>query len=126
LFHDANQLLAAGQRFVAAAEQLTDRLVEAAPVRGDDPAAHVVTVRAGQIPVEDHHVIPGQRQALDRAVAVEDHVDRHPLAAQPGSDRAGQNSRSPQPPGRASHQRCQAGGGNQVSSGGTGLTPPPA
>jgi hypothetical protein len=30
LFHDANQLLVAGQRFVTAAEQLTDRLVEAA------------------------------------------------------------------------------------------------
>jgi hypothetical protein len=30
LFHNANQLLAAGQRFVAAAERLTDRLVEAA------------------------------------------------------------------------------------------------
>ncbi|WP_460348474.1 hypothetical protein [Actinoallomurus acanthiterrae] len=30
LFHDANRLLAAGQRFVAATEQLTDRLVETA------------------------------------------------------------------------------------------------
>jgi hypothetical protein len=30
LFHDANQLLAASQRFVSAAEQITDRLVEAA------------------------------------------------------------------------------------------------
>jgi hypothetical protein len=30
LFHDANRLLAAGQRFVAASEQLTERLVEVA------------------------------------------------------------------------------------------------
>jgi hypothetical protein len=66
------------------------------------------------------------RQALDRAVAVEDHVDRHPLAAQPGSDRAGQNLEVLNHQDAHPHQRCQAGGGNQVSSGGTGLTPPPA
>lgn len=34
LFHDANRLLVAGQRFVAASEQLTDRLVEVAAAGG--------------------------------------------------------------------------------------------
>jgi len=34
LFHDANRLLAAGQRFVSAAEQLTDRLVEVVTTAG--------------------------------------------------------------------------------------------
>jgi hypothetical protein len=60
-------------------------------VGGDDPPAHVVAVRAGQVPVEDHHVVPGDCQMLQGGVAVADHVDRHPLAAQPGPDRAGQD-----------------------------------
>ena len=72
----------------SAAVSISTRL---AGVRGDDPPAHLVAVHAGQVPVEHHHVVPGDRQVLERVVAVEDHVDRHALAAQPGADRPGQD-----------------------------------
>jgi hypothetical protein len=50
-------------------------------VRGHDPPAHVVAVRARQVAVEHHDVVPGDREMLQRVVAVEDHVDRHAFAA---------------------------------------------
>ena len=70
-------------------------------------------VHAGQVPVEHHDVVAGRRQVLERVGAVEDHVDRHALAAQPGPDRAGQDlevlddqhSHASTMPGR----RCQPG-----------------
>lgn len=59
-------------------------------VRRDDLPADVVTVDAGQVPVQDHDVVARDRQAFGCIAAVEDHVDRHPLTTQPGRDGPGQ------------------------------------
>jgi hypothetical protein len=48
-------------------------------------------VGAGQVPVQHHHVVPGDGDALERVVPVERDVDRHALPAQPGPDRGGQD-----------------------------------
>ena len=58
---------------------------------GRDPAAHLVAVHAGQVPVEHDHVVTGDREMLERVVAVQHDVDRHALAAQPGADGPGQH-----------------------------------
>ena len=54
-------------------------------------AADIVAVDAGQIPVQDDHVVAGDREAHEGVGAVEYDIHRHALAAQPGSDRAGQD-----------------------------------
>ena len=77
-----------GRATVPAAVSISTRL---AACVGDDPPAHLVAVHAGQVAVEDHHVVAGDGQPLQRVVAVEDHVDGHALAAQPGADGAGQD-----------------------------------
>src|ERR1039458_4081780 len=46
---------------------------------------------AGEVSVEHHHVVAGDGQVRERVGAVQGHVDRDALAAQPGPDRAGQN-----------------------------------
>ena len=45
---------------------------------------------SGQIPVQYHHVVPGDGQVLERRGPVQDDVDRHALTTQPGGDRRGQ------------------------------------
>jgi hypothetical protein len=57
--------------------------------RGKDPA-DVIAVRAGQVPVQHHHVIAVDRCVIEGCVAVQGHVDGHALAAQPGGHRPGQ------------------------------------
>ena len=53
--------------------------------------ADLVAVHAGQVPVKHDHVVPGDGQVLERVVAVQGDVDRHPLPAQPGPDRPGEH-----------------------------------
>jgi hypothetical protein len=48
-------------------------------------------VYPGQVPVQHHDVVAGERQVLQRIVPVHDHVDGHALAAQPGPDGGGQH-----------------------------------
>src|ERR1019366_5136319 len=55
-----------------------------------DLPAHLVAGHAGQVSVQDHHVVAGDRQMTQRVVTVEDNIDRHTFAAKPGPDRAGQ------------------------------------
>ena len=59
-------------------------------VRGDLPA-DVVAVDAGQVAVENDHVVAGDRDPLQGFGAVRRDVDGHALAAQPGRDRPGQD-----------------------------------
>ena len=58
--------------------------------RGQGPA-DVVAGHAGQVPVQHHHVIAGDRQAFQGRGAIQGDVDGHPLPAQPGRHRAGQH-----------------------------------
>ena len=57
---------------------------------GGQGAADVIAVHAGQVPVQHHHVIAADRQPVEGGVAIEGHVDRHPVAAQARRDRLGQ------------------------------------
>jgi hypothetical protein len=58
---------------------------------GHGPSADFVAAGSGQVPVQHHDVIAGDGQMVERAVPVEDHVDRHALPAQSGPDRRGQD-----------------------------------
>ena len=53
--------------------------------------ADIVAMHAGQVPVQHHHVIAADRQALQGCGAVQGHVDSHSLSAQPGRQRRGQD-----------------------------------
>jgi hypothetical protein len=53
---------------------------------GDQGAAHVVSVDVGEVTVEHDHVVAGEGGVVEGVSAVEDHVDRHALAAQHGGD----------------------------------------
>jgi len=57
---------------------------------GDQRAADIVPVHAGNVTVEHHDVIRGQSHARQRLAPVERDVHRHALAAQDGRDRLGQ------------------------------------
>jgi hypothetical protein len=46
---------------------------------------------AARVPVEYHHVVPVDRHVLQGRPAVQGHVDGHPLPAQPGRPRRGQD-----------------------------------
>jgi hypothetical protein len=52
--------------------------------------ADVVTADAWQVAVENHHVVPGGSQPINGSVAIQYDVHGHPLATQPGADRASQ------------------------------------
>ena len=93
---------------------------------GVEQPADLVAVYSGQVAVQHHDVVPGERQMVERVVAVEDHVDRHALPAEPGPDGAGQDlevfndqhSHEPTMPGRRWRHGVSA-----VSLAGTVLTP---
>ena len=58
---------------------------------GDKGPADIIAGYAGQVPVQHHHVVAGDRQVVQGRGAVQGHVDGHPLPAQPGRDRRGQD-----------------------------------
>ncbi len=57
---------------------------------GDDAAADVISVGAGEVPVQDHDVVAVIAQPGQGVVAIEGEVHGHPVATQPGRDRSGQ------------------------------------
>ena len=57
---------------------------------GGQGAADLVAVGAGEIPVQHHHVVTAGPQASQGVVAVQRHVDDHPVAAQPRRHGPGQ------------------------------------
>ena len=57
---------------------------------GGQGTADLVAVGAGEVPVEDHDVVAAGAQAGQGVVAVQRHVDDHPVAAQPRRDGPGQ------------------------------------
>ena len=96
---------------------------------GDDLPADVVAVDAGQVPVEHDDVVAGDGEVLERVGAVQDDVDGHALAAQPGPDRPGQDlevldDKHPHEVLRAMAS-TPAVGVSPVSAADTGLTPAP-
>ncbi len=48
-------------------------------------------MHSGQVPVQHHHVVAGDREVLERGVPVQNDVDGHALAPKPGPDRLGQD-----------------------------------
>jgi hypothetical protein len=54
--------------------------------------AHPVAADAGQVPVQNDHVVAGQGHVVERVLPVKDHVDGHALAAQPRCHRLGEPS----------------------------------
>jgi hypothetical protein len=58
--------------------------------RLDQPGAHLVAGDLGQIPVEDHHVVVVDVEALQGLVAVVGDIDGHRVPPQPGGDGVGQ------------------------------------
>jgi len=83
-------------------------------------------VDAGQVAVEDDHVVTGHRQGLKRVLAVKGHVDRHALPTQPG--RFGFREDLEILGDQYSHGANDAigNGVSQVSASGTAVTPAPA
>ncbi|GAA2350118.1 hypothetical protein GCM10010376_85310 [Streptomyces violaceusniger] len=99
---------------------------------------------AGQVAVEDHHVVAGDGKMFEGGSSVQDDVDGHALMAQPVSDGAGEDlevlddedphrpsppvvvraGRPNRPPGRGGmRQRCQIPGLSRVAAAATRLEP---